>query len=503
MDAEGVHRHRHTHLDCDEASSLSRGRCSTNRTPLQVPDSAELTVPTESLDSRPCGRTRSRRPRTVELLRRRRTPAVRLRPPPLVSRSDAARRFRDLKTVYRGEGRAVPVSFRDLANDVLVGERLTHRVHPYPATLLRNIPAFLLSVPELAPEGSTVGDPFCGSGTVLLEALSAGFNSLGLDVNPLAVLISRVKTQRLDPCRLATMQRRVFRHPYRHRTFSAPPVVNVGHWFHPHVVAQLAQIDAVLQTLPQGPYLDFLRVCFSSCVRKVSLANPRVSVPVRLRPDAYRGRQSLHRALAKHLESLKRVDVWRVFRRTIRQNEVRVASLSSIPSDSATATVHIGDARAWKLSTQSPLRCPLIITSPPYLAAQKYVRATSLSLNWLRLADPSSLRALERLTLGREHINKDEYISFDAAPHCIRETLAQVARTNPLRAQIAAHYVADLRQFFEQLLSWISPTGHCVLIVAPNTLCGRPFDTPAIIVTLAPRVRILPDSRASRRNPVA
>ena len=426
-----------------------------------------------------------RSPRALGRSPRRRPAGLELWPPALVSRAEATRRFQDLKAAYGVRGRAVPVSFRDLAHDIPVGERLTHRVHSYPATLLRNIPAFLLAIPELAPERTTVGDPFCGSGTVLLEAMSAGFNSVGLDVNPLAALISSVKTQRLNPCRLATMQRQVLGHPYRRCSFTSPSVVNVGHWFYPHVVAQLTQIEAVLRTLPRGPYLDFFRVCFSSCVRTVSLANPRLSVPVRLRLHHYREHRSLHRRLAKRLAELKHVDVWRVFRRVIHENSARVGRLFSMPTDAAIATVRIGDARNWSLSRHCPSRCSLVITSPPYLGAQKYVRATSLSLNWLRLVDPGSLRALERVTLGREHINKDEYISFDAAPPSIRETLAHVAQTNPLRAQIAAHYVADLRQFFEQVLAWLTPTGHCVLVVGPNTLCGRVFDTPAVVATLA------------------
>ena len=405
--------------------------------------------------------------------------------PTLVSRQKARRQFRQLTDSYRAQQLPIPVSFRDLANEIGLGERLTHRLHSYPATLLRNIPAFFLAVPNLAPDGAVIGDPFCGSGTVLLESLCAGFDSYGLDVNPLATLISRVKTKRLDPARLARMHRTLLSHHSDHLESSVPPVVNVQHWFYPTVIEQLAQIEANLQTLPTGPYRDFFRVCFSSCVRRVSLANPRVSVPVRLRPDAYPSHHPLHKTLTNRLSELQNIDVWSVFSDVIDDNRARVSQLSSIP-DPPTSTVRTGDVRSWKFNGRPSSRpCTLVITSPPYLGAQKYVRATGLSLNWLRLAAPSDLRSLERTTVGREHINADEYIPFDGFPRNLRRVLENIALRNPLRAQIAAHYVADLRQFFEQLPTWLAPKGHCVLVIGPNTVCGLPFNTPIVALSLA------------------
>ena len=143
-------------------------------------------------------------------------------PVSLVPQEKASRLFADLKRRYRARPRAIPVSFRKLANEIGLGERVTHLVHPYPAKLLRSIPAFFVSVREIAPEGTVVCDPFCGSGTVLLEAMCAGFDSVGLDVNPLATLISRVKTRRLDPARIAAKQRELLRHRSDTRQPNAP-----------------------------------------------------------------------------------------------------------------------------------------------------------------------------------------------------------------------------------------------------------------------------------------
>src|SRR5689334_19764876 len=63
----------------------------------------------------------------------------------------------------------IDVSFRELIGPIRNGE-LSHSIYPYPARLLRQIPRFFLSCDQIAPPGCVVLDPFCGSGTVLVEA---------------------------------------------------------------------------------------------------------------------------------------------------------------------------------------------------------------------------------------------------------------------------------------------------------------------------------------------
>src|SRR5262245_57056681 len=73
---------------------------------------------------------------------------------------------------------------------------LTHGLHPYPAKYIPQIPHSLID--ELSVYGETVADIFCGSGTTLVEANLLGRNSIGIDANPLACLISEAKTTRFE-----------------------------------------------------------------------------------------------------------------------------------------------------------------------------------------------------------------------------------------------------------------------------------------------------------------
>ncbi|MDF2697590.1 MAG: modification methylase, partial [Labilithrix sp.] len=72
-----------------------------------------------------------------------------------------------------------------------------HGFHAYPA---RAHPVTVRRlIEDLVPEGGTVLDPFCGSGTVLVEAMLAGRATIGSDLNPIAILLARAKTYPRPP----------------------------------------------------------------------------------------------------------------------------------------------------------------------------------------------------------------------------------------------------------------------------------------------------------------
>ena len=75
--------------------------------------------------------------------------------------------------------------------------KFTHSIHAYPAKFIPQIPQRIIE--EFSNERHTVLDPFCGSGTTLLEAKILGRDSIGFDINPIGVLTSRVKTESLTP----------------------------------------------------------------------------------------------------------------------------------------------------------------------------------------------------------------------------------------------------------------------------------------------------------------
>ena len=113
-------------------------------------------------------------------------------------------------------------------------QTLTHGIHSYPAKFIPQIPQNLISI--LHPrDDSAVFDPFCGSGTTLVEAAAAGIPAVGVDLNPIACLISKVKVTplRQSVSEIArTIASRQFNGPIRELS-----IPRIDHWFQRDVQA--------------------------------------------------------------------------------------------------------------------------------------------------------------------------------------------------------------------------------------------------------------------------
>ena len=95
----------------------------------------------------------------------------------------------------RGLADALVAALRAPAEEHDVAETLTHPFHGYPARLHPATARILVEVVGAgARRSAPLVDPFCGSGTVLVEARAAGRRAIGVDLNPLAVLVARAKT---------------------------------------------------------------------------------------------------------------------------------------------------------------------------------------------------------------------------------------------------------------------------------------------------------------------
>jgi site-specific DNA-methyltransferase (cytosine-N4-specific) len=162
----------------------------------------------------------------------------------------------------------------------------THGIHPYPAKYIPQIPASLIQ--ELSEPGEHVADIFCGSGTTLIEALSLGRHAVGIDANPLACLISEVKTARLSAEDKRSLEDLVTRAKALASEISVttsglfadeagfvshaprPQSEALTFWFEPFVIEELAHALAWCDGLPTETAKKVARVAFSAIVVAVS-----------------------------------------------------------------------------------------------------------------------------------------------------------------------------------------------------------------------------------------
>ena len=190
---------------------------------------------------------------------------------------------------------ALADALRGAHGDDLVIDSLTHPLHTYPA---RMHPATARALVEICftvehAEPRLVFDPFCGSGTTLVEGRAAGLDVVGSDLNPLAVRISRAKLwapdrKRLDAFRAlgkkisaATFEegKAARRSDYQARPLRVPAGVDaaareeeIGKWFSPHVRRELEFIAAAIDELREddAEFAELFAVCLSSILIKCS-----------------------------------------------------------------------------------------------------------------------------------------------------------------------------------------------------------------------------------------
>ena len=259
--------------------------------------------------------------------------------------------------------------------------------------------------------------------------------------------------------------------------------MNLDYWFHPHITRALSHIRNAIEATPATYLRDFYRVAFSACIKDLSLADPRLTVPVRQRTDQYPPGHWLRERSNHRLRKLRSVDPLSVFHARLSKNRARIAAVATL---SQASQLPILDDDARQLRSVASRSVQLAITSPPYVGAQKYIRASSLQLGWLGLCRSTGLRALEDLNIGREHHPKRTY--RDPLLSGIRSAdrlINDVREENPLRAHIAASYLVEMRDAVAELYRVLRPGGYLVLVAGPGLLCGRQFPTPLFLQTLA------------------
>jgi DNA modification methylase len=331
----------------------------------------------------------------------------------------------------------------------------------------------------LAPSDGVLLDPFCGSGTVLVEGQFSNLRVLGADSNPLARLIATAKLTQVDLIASAreldaVMSSAPILAP------NVPDVINRAHWFSDKVSDRLGRLRAAILAVVDPTRRPFFDMCFSVTVRRVSFADPRLSVPVRINPDRADNYGAKGEEVLRKYRLLEKADVLKCFWAVASANLRRAGE----------AQQHITRREKFEIFDNAmhlPLpdeSVDLVVTSPPYVGAQKYVRASSLCLGWLGMTPQAKLRPLERLSIGREHLDLSEGLSSEIVVPAADDIIRKVSTVNTTRARIAQRYLIEMRQAVSEIARLLKSGGHLVLVVGPNLVSGQVFDTPAYIEEL-------------------
>lgn len=269
-------------------------------------------------------------------------------------------------------------------------KQYTHCFHTYPAMMIPQIARRLLN--EYGSEGKWLLDPYCGTGTSLVEASLSGMHSVGCDINPLVRLIANAK---ITPICLKSLGNEINRlndslFEIEFRTteipeLSIPDIPNLDYWFSDEVKKHLAYLLCQINKVEDEQICNFMKVAFSETVREVSYT----------RTSTFK----LHRMPSEKLENFN-PDVFGIFRKKLNRNRQGLIAYLEKRKD---VEVSISDANtvAGELPIPRPLGgYNLVITSPPYGDSQTtvaYGQFSRLSAEWLGL---NNARKIDRLAMG-------------------------------------------------------------------------------------------------------
>lgn len=279
----------------------------------------------------------------------------------------------------------ISLRFEDYKNN----SYLTHNYHPYPAKFVPQIPSELIQT--LSEPGDWVLDPFVGSGTTLVEANLAGRHALGVDVNPLSCLISRVKTTVLDSrecnhiAHVADRAAQEVRSGARHQP---PKFFGIDKWFSPRSQQELAALLSVVRAAELVTSArEFLEVAFASIVVKASRqesdtrykAIEKDIAPFKI-ADYF---------VARVQDMLKRMEQFRAMAKPSRCLVALVDSTKLIPGD---------------------IVFDLAVTSPPYMNSYDYYLYHKHRMSWLGF----DYRGAQEAEFGSRNKHNDKNMGIDA-----------------------------------------------------------------------------------------
>lgn len=381
----------------------------------------------------------------------------------------------------------------------------THRLIHFPAKFHPPIVRWALG--NYARKGSVVLDPFTGSGTVQVEALTRGVSSVGIDIDPLACLVAQAKTTPIAPTRLALAIKKIegILSPYvearetqvlgpgkdisqaqygRESTrLTVPPIPNLNHWFRRHVAVDLARVLwAIDEAELPAVETRFFRACLAAIVRRVSNADP----------DPVSGLEVTRIQSEKNLT--RNISVFHSFFDKSKRATAGMHELWSAYAENgagAKARIIRGDTLRMEqlLSTAQEAEAgyPLVITSPPYCRAVEYSRRHQLEFYWLGLIqDQTEQVALTHKYIGRKLVRWGDWA---ATPNIgipgLERKIRLIAARDAAKAHTVAHYFHSMSQVFAELAKVLRRHGTLVLVIGNSTCCGIAIPTADYISELA------------------
>ena len=337
----------------------------------------------------------------------------------------------------------------------------THGFHTYPAMMIPQIARRLLNL--YGKNAKVLLDPFMGSGTSLVEA-SLTHNietAYGFDLNPLAVLMSKVKTTPLDS---NILKKELEQISYSEKSISVTPTFNnIEFWFKPKIINDLSILKNQINKIQEENIRNFFLLAFSETVRNCS----------NTRKKEFKLYRKSEEDLEKH-----NPDVFRDFKKISLKNIDGLNEYKKLRNGTKICSTLNDLRKEIPINTDS---VDILITSPPYGDSRTtvaYGQFSRLSLQWLGYEDANQV---DKNLLGGV-ISRDLNINIDS-PH-LKEIIFQISQIDQKRAKEVLSFYEDFNKGLYELDRVMKQGGYVCFVVGNRTVKGINIPTDKIMIEM-------------------
>lgn len=332
------------------------------------------------------------------------------------------------------------------------GEKLTrgrHKIHPYPAMLHPLLVDYLIR--KYAQKDDIIFDPFCGSGVTLVQSSVSGHSSIGFDINPLALLIAKVKTGKYDINKLKEEYTDFKKSILKNKKPDIPEIKNIDYWYAKEVISDLGKIRSVLKK-SKYKYQDFFVINFAYICRKQSLTRNGEFKRYRVKEEKIKTFENkVLEKLFEHIESM--IDIF---------------SKSDIPKKDSRPMLANSE-----VSISPKIEYNLVITSPPYGDSRTTVAYGEYSSFGSEWTDDLNSYGGNDYKVDKESVGKVGTLNAELTKHkLLTETLNKISKIDKKRADEVLYFYNGYYNVVRNVVKNLSKKGRVCFVVGNRTVKG-------------------------------
>ncbi len=328
-------------------------------------------------------------------------------------------------------------------------DQWTHGYHRYPAKFLPNVVKKLIE--NYVSSDFVIADLFAGCGTTLVEAKIHGIRSVGTDINPIATLITRVKTTPIEPQQLQDAYNNILSSfdKFREENYISIQVhERLDYWFRSEEKYRIAHLYQQVNNIKDTILREFFLVAISHILKNCSWWLQSSTKPQR----------DLEKNIPNPFDSFKQHCA-----HMMKGNLQFYNQLSEKGFMNVDCIINQADARHTAIADDS---VDIIITSPPYVTSYEYADIHQLTGYWMDYF--SDINSFRKLFIGTSYSGKSETIKLN---NILGDSIVDALSKKDKRiANDVSNYFNDMHAVSQEMYRIVKSNGYACIVIGNTTL---------------------------------